>query len=646
MLSVLVPNAPGLFSGMSFTKDLLIRFLTSLSLVFWGYSQLGGHASVRWHRAAWPAVAFAAWATFCMLVSPSPGTALLGAWPQGEAGWLATASYIVAAFLTLQLADSSGRIRVLLRTVVLTAGVVAAYGVLQATGLDPLDWAIAWGEYRSFSTVGNPDMFGAYMVLVLPLSIGLALSETSPRWRGLAGTAFVLVGTAVFTSLTRSAWVGALVGIAALVWLLWRLKPKLGGYEAVLVGILAVSIAGFAVASLSHQDADSNVRERVGGIGTDTNSVARWETWRAAGAAIAERPVVGWGPDGFQLAFESHRTRRFSELVDPSVSMTTAHNWIVQSATEMGVVGLGLLLSSFGFVAVASARWVRHGPPEQMKTRVLFAGAWAACAGFLATSLLTPGSPPARILLWSLLALLLSPQAKRIVAAARFSRGLVPVSALACGTVGVLAAGLVVSADVQADRGADVGQAPLVRVEAADAAVRTNPLHAEYRIVAVDAHTNMVPATGLARPGGKDPAFDKALEAAHRAVALEPANPYRKAALVATLLVGGQDVDPAYASTAVQTAEDAVAQAPNHLYLAYWYARSLRDVGRSDEAMAVLRDVLSLRPGFGMAAILLSDLYVASGDIEAARRVLEASLQQVDALDVRAALQKLGTQID
>jgi len=481
VLSPLAPNASGLYSGMSFTKDLIIRSLVSVSLVFWGYAALRGHASVRWHRAAWLAAAFAAWAAICVLFSVAPGTALIGTWPGGEAGWLAIASCITAAFLTLQLADRSSRIRGVSRTVAITGAVVAGYGLLQTLGLDPLDWVVAWGGFRSFGTLGNPDMFGAYMVLAFPLTIGLVLAESDRRWKYAMGVAFVLTGTAIFTSLTRSAWLGALAGTAGLVALLWALKPKLGRFEVILACALVVSVAAFAVASLNQQGADSNAAARVGDIGTDRNSAARLSTWRAAGEAIAERPIVGWGPDTFQLAFEAHRTQAFSEIVDPSVSMTTAHNWVLQTAVEVGVVGLALLVGFLSVVAVVSARWVRRGPPGQLKARLTLAGVWAACTGFLVTSLLTPGSPPSRLLFWCLLAVLLSPQASRVDASHRVTLRVASAAALALGVVGVVLAAVVLSADAKADTGADVNRTPDVRADAADAAVATNPLCASVK---------------------------------------------------------------------------------------------------------------------------------------------------------------------
>jgi len=473
------------------------------------------------------------------------------------------------------------------------------------------------------------------------------LSESDPRWKRAMGVVFVLTGTAVFTSLTRSAWLGALAVLGALVILLLTVKPKIGRFEAVLACILAVSIAAFAVYSMGQKDEDANAGARLAaGAGSlsSRNTVARLETWRAGGDAVAERPITGWGPGGFLLAFEAHRPQVISELVDPSVSQTSAHNWVVQTAAEVGVPGLALLGAVLGVVALVSARWIRRGPPGQLALRLTLAGAWAACAGFLVTSLLTPGSPASRLLFWCLLAVLLSPQTSRVSLERRGVLRGVAVTALALGAVGVVLAVVVLSADAKAATAADINQPADVRATAADAAVARNPLVAEYQIVAVDAHANLVPMTGAATAGGAHPEFDKALAAAEKAVDLEPTNPYRTASLVATLLIGGEDVDPAYAATALAVAEDAVRQYPNNLYLSYWYARALRDAGREKDSIAVLQDTLKVRPGFGMAAILLSELYAGSGDIDAARAVLETSLEQRDDPQVQAALQALGAQ--
>ncbi len=76
-------------------------------------------------------------------------------------------------------------------------------------------------------------------------------------------------------------------------------------------------------------------------------------------------------------------------------------------------------------------------------------------------------------------------------------------SVLGLGVFGVLLAVVVIAADASAASGSAFNQPPIVRAEAADAALSANPLYAEYTIVAIDAHANLVPMTGLAKDGGR-----------------------------------------------------------------------------------------------------------------------------------------------
>ena len=78
VLSLAVFGLPGLYSGMYFAKDLIIRLLVAVSLGLWGYAVLTGQATTRWHRAGWLAVAFLVWAAVATVFAESLGTALVG----------------------------------------------------------------------------------------------------------------------------------------------------------------------------------------------------------------------------------------------------------------------------------------------------------------------------------------------------------------------------------------------------------------------------------------------------------------------------------------------------------------------------------------------------------------------------------------
>lgn len=640
--------SPGsmLYSGIFAVKDWTIRLLISGALAFWAFSIARG-GSLRWHRALWIPTGLLAWATVSTLVSGNPGTSLIGT-PLGEAGLLALVSCMAGGFLALQLADTAGRVRTMMRAVTLSAALVASYGLVQTLGLDPdpFGWAtIPWGSFRSFSTLGNPDMFGAFMVLTLFLAGGLALSESSMRWKSIAAGAFVLIGTAVFTSLTRAAWLGAVIGLVILVVLLVRLKFRISRVEIIAVCLLACFLAVAVVASLGQEGPDSNVGARVQNLGdlTHRNTTARIETWRIAGKAIAERPITGWGPDSFQFAFEENRTRAYSEIADPYVSMMSAHNWAVQTAVEVGVAGLLGVVAFLCAVAVTTLHWFsRTAEGEWTRTHLLLAGGWIACAAFLVTSLLTPGSPPSRLLLWCLLGVLISPASARVEVRQGIPRSLATWAGVLLGAVGVVLAGVALYADARAAVALDTSTAALARVQAARNASSLNPLSAEYAVIESDAYIEMLPRIPEVTSRTSQPAFDSALAAARRAIELEPMNPYRRTVLISRLITGSRFADPAYAGEAVTVAEEALERYPNHLDLGYWYAVALLEVDRGADAVKVLRGVLAVRPGFSAAAVKLSDLYVETGDVEAARQVLEASLEQVNDSTVYERLTALG----
>ena len=101
-------------------------------------------------------------------------------------------------------------------TAVVAGSFVAAYAVLQSLGVDPLPSVGSAGN-RVFSTYGNPDMLGTYLVFPFVLALGLGLS-TSRGWPSLrrVGVYGLLIGWALAATTTRGAWIGALVAVLCL----------------------------------------------------------------------------------------------------------------------------------------------------------------------------------------------------------------------------------------------------------------------------------------------------------------------------------------------------------------------------------------------------------------------------------------------
>src|SRR5207253_10707043 len=55
---------------------------------------------------------------------------------------------------------------------------VAFYGVIQHYALDPLSWPHGAAPGRVTSTIGNPAFLGAYLILVIPLTLMRLIAQT------------------------------------------------------------------------------------------------------------------------------------------------------------------------------------------------------------------------------------------------------------------------------------------------------------------------------------------------------------------------------------------------------------------------------------------------------------------------------------
>ena len=74
--------------------------------------------------------------------------------------------------------------------ILVTACIVSIYGILQYYGMDPIPrdfLRISW--QRSFSTMGNPNFLGSYLVLILPIAMHLFVI----RKKTIAGFRFGIV---------------------------------------------------------------------------------------------------------------------------------------------------------------------------------------------------------------------------------------------------------------------------------------------------------------------------------------------------------------------------------------------------------------------------------------------------------------------
>ncbi|OVE77416.1 hypothetical protein BVX98_02625 [bacterium F11] len=111
------------------------------------------------------------------------------AWPLEEA--LRRFFYIILALITIAEFRSEERMTRLWRWLLAAAAVSTIYGLIQfidtryfkgVAGIDPFIWRQAFGV-RVFSTFGNPNFYGNFLVIVTPLIISLILKDKGSMMR-------------------------------------------------------------------------------------------------------------------------------------------------------------------------------------------------------------------------------------------------------------------------------------------------------------------------------------------------------------------------------------------------------------------------------------------------------------------------------
>lgn len=620
------PVAVFFAGGMALQSYLALAFVSGALVAL----AAAHRARMRWHPVLWVLVAYIAWLLVATVLSVAPATALLGH-AQRLQGFLAQLVHLAAAVAVLQVLTTERDGQRIARVMSAAGGVVATAGVLQYLGVDVLRGAGSeWSGLRSYGTLGNPDMFGALVVMVVFVSIGAFLGEQAGLWRRVTGASAVVAGVAVVTSFSRAAWVGGIVGGVAACVLLAAVRYRPERRHWLLAAVLALSVvAAVGVGAVrSNRPADTDVVHRVTSAAdlSDRNVRARLGLWEMALGVVGERPLLGTGPDTFALESGQRKTEEMARMLAPNTVQASPHNLLLETGIAGGIPAVVLLLCALGWTAFVGLRPIRTAEVP-LGARLLRVGAWSACAAFVADSLFTPSAPVPSLYFWCLLGLLIAPCARtsRTPLAIARTAGRAGVALLAgCGLVLSV---LLLVADHQAALVLDPNRAASDRVAAAEFAATLNPMNAEY--AGLVARSRAEDALSRAAAGDATlvrPLFDRAATAAEHAAVLEPGNERHHSLLASVLLSGDPVFGGDLAERAGQAAEEALDLAPHDVEAMYWLARAKESMGELAEARRLLLRALDLQPGYPRAALRLASIELAGGDPIRAVRVLETAI--------------------
>jgi putative inorganic carbon (HCO3(-)) transporter len=357
---------------------------------------LGALVVVRWLRADLkfrrtpldlPILAYVASAAVSTIFAANPSVAFFGSFGRLE-GLLTIATYALLFWLTVQSISSSADARGVLRALLAGAFVVSLIAVLQAVAGGLVAGASS-GPAHAVGTFGNSNALAAYLAMAIPLGLGEYIHATSSTERVLAGNVIVAMALALVLTFGRGGWIGAAVGVAIV---LAAARPSLrraavicGAAAALVIGVgLVITVMGAGVPPIAQSIATRFISLLDPTAGT---GAIRLHIWRDTLSMIASRPLVGYGPDNFGLAFPDFQTGHWARhsLIDE------AHSELLQIGATQGVIGF----AAFTWLCVAVLRHWWNG-----RRQVLAGGVLGACAGYLVTNLVNFSVVPAALPFW------------------------------------------------------------------------------------------------------------------------------------------------------------------------------------------------------------------------------------------------------
>ena len=205
----------------------------------------------------------------------------------------------------------------------------------------------SWIDSEMFAEIGarvvgpfdNPNVFGEYLIMLLPLAVALVLTRRGAQ--RLIGAAVTLAaGAALVYTWSRGAWLGAMASVGLLLVL----------YHAVLLRLVVPAIVAlpFVAAALP-----SAIVSRLTSIGNlaDTSTAYRVSIWTASVNMLKDifESGIGTGSAAFSAVYPAY-------ALGGAAYALHAHNLYLQIFVELGVVGIAVfvLMLFFFFRSVFS----------------------------------------------------------------------------------------------------------------------------------------------------------------------------------------------------------------------------------------------------------------------------------------------------
>ena len=636
----LVVVVPLFFLPGAFGPFHAVKWLAVCVIVPAGLAVCAALGRLRWPRWQWfvPLVVVSVLAT---VFGVAPVMSVFGS-PNRNDGLIALALGIGAFVLGVSACGDPTVQRRVLRAAFVTGGLVGVLAVAERLGLDVAGLGDAGEVSRARSTWGSATFAAAHLVVVLPIAVAHLRSRDS-RWRiaGLVCSVAILAG--LLATGTRGGWLAALVSVAVLApaWLatgrpaegsavLWSAakrenspgvdQRRTGGPILVVAGVVAaVAAVGVLVLTVVGPQLD-----RASGIG-------RLDLWSTTPSVIADRPILGAGPDTQRSVLPAGIDEDFEREHGSEELHDRAHSLPLDTLVTTGILGLAALVALLGVLARDFVLNLRR---ELVPTAIA-----AGLAGYLVTLLFAFGDPVMDPIPWMLAGLLwvaiVPSSGERSTEPPRTGVRMITAIGFGCVAVaGLIVAGGEVLAETRLDAALDgqsAGDLPAA-LDELESAVSVAParfdLHQAYSRIVIRSLTEgpEIADTDAARSELIASAF-RHLDDAQAVAGEDPDLLLDRA----ELLTATGDPD-----AALEVYDRVLVLYPQSFRAHLGIGLAASQLNQLDRAEEAWRTAADLAPGDGRALVNLGILYERGGDPDAAAESFEAALE-IDPADSTAA---------
>jgi len=261
-------------------------------------------------------------------------------------------SYTTVTFVVIREFGTSDITR-LTKVLLITTYIAVLYGLVQffdarffpkeqGPGLDPFIWRQAFMD-RVFSTYGNPNFFGNFLVLMLPVTVAQYLKTKAFRFLPL----IFLILICLYGTKTKGAWLG--FGISSFIFAVFYgyyfLRDKLKDSRTKFIIVSAcIPVVAFMLVAYFLTKNQTSVNFRVA-------------TWLSTWEMIETHPLIGTGVGSFKVIYPAFRRPKIFHIEAKHNTETDhAEDEHLEQFMDNGLIGCGFYLWIIVFVTTVGLR--------------------------------------------------------------------------------------------------------------------------------------------------------------------------------------------------------------------------------------------------------------------------------------------------